>query len=72
MGDVPDRVPRRKPGAHRPERSVVFPTPWPLPSTVVSGWFCPSEQWPAQTDRPRTGWPGRDFDDEEREGGGVP
>lgn len=56
MSDVSDK---RVPGQNHPHRDPSFPSPWRI-TTDVSGWFCPSDQWPEQYDEGE--WPARDPD----------
>lgn len=51
-----DALDQRVPGENHPCRDPSFPTPWPL-GTSLSGWFCPTDQWPANE-----AWPGNDSD----------
>lgn len=52
----------REPGAQHPHKYVVFPRPWPIPPSPLSGWFCPPDEWPEQHNERE--WPGHDTDTE--------
>ena len=67
-GDMTDGPDKRVPGEHHPYRAPEFPKPWRITVAVsgaatvaVSGWFCPTDQWPEQQSGEGK-WPGHDPD----------